>query len=89
MNNIETEYVYNKNDKNVTVKRKYVNKTKDTARTKSDRETIKEWLKENKDRIMSLNKTHRVNATIKMINEELQKKISYNTVKKYLTELNQ
>ena len=88
MNNIETEYVYNKNDKNVTVKRKYVNKTKDTARTKSDRETIKEWLKENKDRIMSLNKTHRVNATIKMINEELQKKISYNTLKKYLTELN-
>ena len=74
MNNIETEYVYNKNDKNVTVKRKYVNKTKDTARTKSDRETIKEWLKENKDRIMSLNKTHRVNTTIKMINEELQKK---------------
>ena len=89
MNNIETEYVYNKNDKNVTVKRKYVNKTKDTARTKSDRETIKEWLKENKDRIMSLNKTHRVNIVIKMINEELQKKISYNTVKKYLTELNQ
>lgn len=88
MNNIETEYVYNKNDKNVTVKRKYVNKTKDTARTKSDRETIKEWLKENKDRIMSLNKTHRVNATIKMINEELQKKISYNTLRKYLTELN-
>ena len=88
MNNIETEYVYNKNDKNVTVKRKYVNKTKDTARTKSDRETIKEWLKENKDRIMSLNKTHRVNIVIKMINEELQKKISYNTVKKYLTELN-
>ena len=88
MNNIETEYVYNKNDKNVTVKRKYVNKTKDTARTKSDRETIKEWLKENKDRIMSLNKTHRINATIKMINEELQKKISYNTLKKYLTELN-
>ena len=88
MNNIETEYVYNKNDKNVTVKRKYVNKTKDTARTKSDRETIKEWLKENKDRIMSLNKTHRVNATINMINEELQKKISYNTLRKYLTELN-
>ena len=88
MNNIETEYVYNKNDKNVTVKRKYVNKTKDTARTKSDRETIKEWLKENKDRIMSLNKTHRVNTTIKMINEELQKKISYNTLRKYLTELN-
>ena len=87
MNNIETEYVYNKNDKNVTVKRKYVNKTKDTARTKSDRETIKEWLKENKDRIMSLNKTHRINATIKMINEELQKKISYNTLRKYLTEL--
>ena len=87
MNNIETEYVYNKNDKNVTVKRKYVNKTKDTARTKSDRETIKEWLKENKDRIMSLNKTHRVNATIKMINEELQKKISYNTLRKYLAEL--
>ena len=87
MNNIETEYVYNKNDKNVTVKRKYVNKTKDTARTKSDRETIKEWLKENKDRIMSLNKTHRVNTTIKMINEELQKKISYNTLRKYLTEL--
>ena len=88
MNNIETEYVYNKNDKNVTVKRKYVNKTKDTARTKSDRETIKEWLKENKDRIMSLDKTHRINTVIKMINEELQKKISYNTVKKYLTELN-
>ena len=88
MNNIETEYVYNKNDKNVTVKRKYVNKTKDTARTKSDRETIKEWLKENKDRIMSFNKTHRVNSVIKIINEELQKTISYNTLRKYLTELN-
>ena len=85
MNNIETEYVYNKNDKNVTVKRKYVNKTKDTARTKSDRETIKEWLQ--KDRITSLNKRHRVNKTIKKtINDELQKTISYNTLRKYLKE---
>ena len=73
MNNIETEYVFNKEGKNVTVKRKYNNKTKDSDRTKTDRETIKKWLKENKDRIMSLNKTHRVNKTIKIINDEVQK----------------